>query len=124
MSGDGDRLDHVLDLLAVLEQVVASDDLAGQRIGRLGRAGIDLEVVLAEQRRRLLEHRRVRPQLHVRLHADGDARQRALEAAVGDLADVEAGDLHARLVDQAGGVVEQRPHVDSPARRCTPWRRT
>ena len=35
----------------------------------------------------------------------------ALEAAIDDLADVEAGDLHARFVDEAGGVVEDAPHA-------------
>ena len=84
MSEVGHRLDDVRDLIAVLEQVVL-DHLAGHRIGRLGGAGIDLEVELAEQRRRLLEDRRVRPQLRLGLDADGDARERALEAPVDDL---------------------------------------
>ena len=102
------EVDDVRDLIAVLEQVVL-DHLAGHRIRPLGGAGIDLEIELAEQRRRLLEHRRVRPQLRLGLDANGDARERALEAAIDDLPDVEAGDLHARFFDEPGGVVEDAP---------------
>src|SRR5581483_5378803 len=107
--GDRHRLDDVLDLIAVL-QLAVLDDLPGQRIRRLGRAGIDLEIELAEQRRRLLEDGGVGVELDVRLEADGHARERAVEPPVADLADVEAGDLHARFVDEPGGVAEQRPH--------------
>ena len=39
-------------------------------------------------------------------------------------ADVEAGDLHARLLDEAGGVVEECTRRDSPGCRRCPWRRS
>ena len=42
------------------------------------------------------------------------------QAPVGDLADVEAGDLHARLLDEAGGVVEDAPDAIALAAAACP----
>ena len=103
------RLAHVLDLVAVLELRLLLLLAVGAATDR--RARIDLQVVLAEQRRRLLRHHGVRPELDPRLHVDGDLRLRGLgiELALVDLADRDAGGLHARLLEQARGVLEQRP---------------
>jgi hypothetical protein len=105
----GHRLDDVDDLIAALEGTVL-DQLPRQRIGRLRRAGIDLQEVLAEQRAGLLVDDGVRPQLDIGPHAQADPRVGALQPALGNLADDQAGDLHPRLVNEAGGVAKQRPH--------------
>ena len=100
------RLRDHLDLVALLERGDL-DFLAV--LHDKGRAWIDIEVVLAEERRRPLPDHRVRVEVNPGIDAQVDLRlaRFLVEDAILDLAYAQASGKHARLIVDAEGIGEQ-----------------
>ena len=105
------RLDDVDDLIARL-QAGRGTERARLGGGALGAAGIDLEVVIAEQGRRLLEDDRARPHRDVGADLEAHLGVAAVDLEAGDLADRQARDHDLAADRHARGVAEPRPQRD------------